>query len=111
MGKVEATKRNWKKALLGVVAVTSIIWLSSPVNAVGPYFENESPGRGQFEGPTPSWPSPEASLWSPPVPLFIPQESLKKSDTLLRSLKESGKAEAAPRDVVPVQPNTYTAQR
>lgn len=110
MGNVESIGRNWKKVLLGLLVALSIVWVGAPANAVGPYFENESPGRGQFEGPTPSWPSPETSLWSSPRPLFLSQESLKKNDIMLRK-KNPEKADAATQDIAPEQAKTYTAQR
>jgi hypothetical protein len=110
MVKIEAIQKNWNKVLLGVLTAVSIMWIT-PANALGPFFENESPERGQLQGPNSSWPRPDTSLWSPPVPLHLYPESLKKGDIFLRSFNEPGKAEAATRDVVDVRPMTQTAQR
>jgi hypothetical protein len=64
--------------LFGVLIAVSIACTAIPAHAVGPYFENESPPRGQTQGPNPAWPRPDASLWSPPGPVFVPRDFLKK---------------------------------
>jgi hypothetical protein len=93
-------RNSLSKTLLRILITFSIVMAGSPVHAVGPYFENESPGRGQFEGPNPAWPRPEASLWSPSSPPLQSRESLKKGEIVLRNPKEPGKARAAAPDVI-----------
>lgn len=72
-------------ALFGVLFAVSIASTALPAYAVGPYFENESPPRGQIQGPNPAWPRPDASLWSPPAPLFVPKDFLKKGEVVSRN--------------------------
>jgi len=81
-------------ALFGVLIAVSIACTTLPAYAVGPYFENESPPRGQIQGPNPSWPRPDASLWSPPSPLFVPRDLLKKDAVALRNPTEPNKRTA-----------------
>src|SRR5512132_3920635 len=54
--------QNYKKVFLSMLVAVSILWTGSPVHAVGPYFENESPRE---QGPNPAWPRPDEPLWSP----------------------------------------------
>lgn len=113
MVKIEAIKKNLSKVLLGVLTAVSIMWIT-PANALGPFFENESTERGQLQGPNSNWPRPDSSLWSPPVPLQVYPETLKKGDIILRGFNagaERAKAEAPTKEVVEVRPMTQTAQR
>jgi len=95
MEKIKSIRKNWNKLLFGVLTALSIACTGSPVHAVGPYFENESPPRGQTQGPNPAWPRPDASLWSPPAPLFVPRELMKKDEVALRKPTEPDKRPAA----------------
>jgi hypothetical protein len=110
MVKIEAIEKYWNKVLLGVLTTVSIMWIT-PAHAVGPFFENESSERGQLQGPNSSWPRPETSLWSPPVPLNLYPDTLKKGDIILRSSNKPDKTEAATKHVVDAQPTMQTAQR
>jgi hypothetical protein len=78
-------------ALFGVLIAVSIACTALPAYAVGPYFENESPPKGQTQGPNPAWPRPDAPLWSPPGPLFVPKEFLKKEAIASRNHTEPNK--------------------
>jgi len=80
MEKIAGLQKNSKKILLSVLVAVSILWTSSPVHAVGPYFENEGPVREQ--GPNPAWPRPDEPLWSPSSPRLQSRESLKKGDII-----------------------------
>jgi len=94
MEKIKSIRKNWNKLLFGVLTALSIACTGSPVHAVGPYFENESPPRGQTQGPNPAWPRPDASLWSPPGPSFVPRELLKKDQVVGRNPTEPNKRPA-----------------
>jgi hypothetical protein len=78
-------------ALFGVLIVVSIACITLPAYAVGPYFENESPPRGQTQGPNATWPRPDASLWSPRGPLFVPRDFMKKDALALKNSTEPDK--------------------
>jgi len=109
MEKIAGVQKNSKKVLLSVLVAVSILWTGSPVHAVGPYFENESPVRDQ--GPNPAWPRPDEPLWSPPKPQILSVESLKKGDIILRNSKQSGKAETPASDVVEASADKRIARR
>jgi hypothetical protein len=81
-------------ALFGVLIAVSLACTALPAYAVGPYFENESPPRGQIQGPNPAWPRPDASLWSPPSPLFVPKDFFKKDKVAVRNSTEPDKRPA-----------------
>jgi hypothetical protein len=87
MEKIAGLQKNSKKVFLSVLVAVLILWTGSPVHAVGPYFENESPVREQ--GPNPAWPRPDEPLWSPSKPQILSIESLKKGDLILRNSKQS----------------------
>ena len=73
-----------KQILFSAAIAFSTIAITAPVHAVGPYFENESPGIGQFTGPNPIWPRPGEPLWSPSSPRLESRESLKKDEIGVR---------------------------
>ena len=100
-----------KQILFSAVIAFSIIAITSPVHAVGPYFENESPGIGQFTGPNPIWPRPGESLWSPSSPRLESRESLKKDEIVLRNQKDPDKARAASPDVIDMPADKNIARR
>jgi hypothetical protein len=100
-----------KQILLSAVIVFSLTAIISPVYAVGPYFENESPGRGQFSGPNPIWPRPDEPLWSPSRPRVQPGESWKKGETGLKYQKEPDKAQTAAQDIIEMPTDKNTARR
>jgi hypothetical protein len=109
MEKIAGTHKNSKKAFLSVL-IAFLIWCTgSPVHAVGPYFENESPMREQ--GPNPAWPRPDQPLWSPSKPQILSVESLKKGDIILRNSKQSSKAETTAPDVVDASADKRIARR
>jgi len=110
MEKIAGTQ-SLKKVIVSVVIAFSILWIGSPVHAVGPYFENESSERGQFAGPNPSWPRPDEPLWSPSKPQILSIESLKKGDIILRNSKQSGKAETPAPNVVDAPSDKRIARR
>ena len=89
MEKIASLQKNSKKVLLSVLVAVSILWTGSPVHAVGPYFENESQGPGQFAGPNPVWPRPNEPLWSPSSPRLQSRESLRKGEIVLRPSRGS----------------------
>ena len=99
MEKMAGLRRSSPKVFLGVLAAVSILWTGSSVHAVGPYFENESSPRGQNQGPNPTWPRPQAPLWSPPNPQILTIESLKKGQIVLRNSQESTTATTKAADV------------
>ena len=100
--------QNYKKVFLSVLVAVSILWTGSPVHAVGPYFENESPRE---QGPNPAWPRPDEPLWSPSKPQIPSIESLKKGDIILRNSKQSGKAETTAPDVIDASADKRIARR
>lgn len=100
-----------RQILFSAVIAFSIVSMASPVDAVGPYFENESPGRGYFAGPNPVWPRPDEPLWSPSSPLPQSRESLKKGEIILRNPKEQDKARAAAPDVIDMPADKNIARR
>ena len=100
-----------KQILFSAVIAFSIIAITSPVHAVGPYFENESPGIGQFAGPNPIWPRPGEPLWSPSSPRFQSREALKKGEIVLRNQKEPDEARAAAPDVSDMPADKSIARR
>jgi hypothetical protein len=110
MKKMAGLQKSSPKVFLGVLAVVSILWTGSSVHAVGPYFENESSPNGQNQGPNPTWPRPQAPMWSPSNPQILTIESLKKGQIILRNSKESSTAATKPPDVVDTQPK-QVAQR
>ncbi len=92
--------------------IAFLIWYTgSPVQAVGPYFENESSPWGQNQGPNPAWPRPDEPLWSPPSPQILSRESLKKGDIILRNSKQSSKAETMAPNVVDAPSDKRIARR
>ena len=107
MEKIAGLK-NYKKVFLSMLVAVSILWTGSPVHAVGPYFENESPRE---QGPNPAWPRPDEPLWSPSKPQIPSIESLKKGDIILRNSKQSGKAETTAPNVVEAPADTRIARR
>ena len=111
MEKIAGTHKNSKKAFLSVLIAFLIWYTGSPVHAVGPYFENESPGGGQFAGPNPVWPRPDEPLWSPSKPQILSIESLKKGDLILRNSKQSGKAETMAPNLVDAPSDQRIARR
>ena len=111
MEKIASLQKNSKKVLLSVLVAVSILWTGSPVHAVGPYFENESQGPGQFAGPNPVWPRPDEPLWSASKPQILSIESLKKGDISLRNSKQSGKAETTAPNVVDAPSDKRIARR
>jgi len=100
--------QNYKKVFLSMLVAVSILWTGSPVHAVGPYFENESPRE---QGPNPAWPRPDEPLWSPSKPQIPSIESLKKGDIILRNSKQSGKAETTAPDVIDASADKRIARR
>ena len=100
-----------KQILFSAVIALSTIAITSPVHAVGPYFENESPGIGQFTGPNPIWPRPGESLWSLSSPRLQSRESLKKDEIVLRNQKDPDKARAASPDVIDMPADKNIARR
>lgn len=86
--------------ILIVLIVFSIVATGSSAYAVGPYFENESPSRGQFQGPNATWPRPDVPLWSPSSPPIVSRELLKKGEIVFRDPIAPNKAESAPADVI-----------
>jgi len=100
-----------KQILFSAVIAFSIIAITLPVHAVGPYFENESPGIGQFTGPNPIWPRPGEPLWSPSSPRLQSRESLKKDEIELRNQKDQDKARAAAPDVIDMPADKNIARR
>lgn len=111
MEKVEGAQKNSKKVFFAVVVVFAMMRAGSPVHAVGPYFENESPVMGQTQGPNPAWPRLDEPLWSPPNPGLLSRESLKKGDIILRNSKESSKAGTTAPDVVDAPADQHVARR
>ena len=111
MEKIASLQKNSKKVLLSVLVAVSILWTGSPVHAVGPYFENESQGPGQFAGPNPVWPRPNEPLWSPSSPRLQSRESLKKDEIVLRNQKDPDKARAASPDVIDMPADKNIARR
>jgi len=111
MEKIAGLQKNSPKVLLSVLVAVSILWTGSPVHAVGPYFENESQGPGQFAGPNPVWPRPNEPLWSPSSPRLQSRESLRKGDIILRNSKQSGKAETTAPNVVDAPSDNRIARR
>ena len=109
MEKITGTHKNSKKTILSVLIAFLILYTGSPVHAVGPYFENESPVRDQ--GPNPAWPRPDEPLWSPSKPQILSVESLKKGDIILRNSKQSGKAETTAPNVVDAPSDKRIARR
>ena len=109
MEKISGLQKNSIKVFLNVLVAVSILWTGSPVYAVGPYFENESPMREQ--GPNPTWPRPEEPLWSPSKPQILSIESLKKSDIILRGSKQPSKAETTAPNVVDAPSDKRIARR
>jgi hypothetical protein len=109
MEKIAGLQKNSKKVFWSVLVAVSILWTGSPVHAVGPYFENESPIREQ--GPNPAWPRPDEPLWSPSKPQILSVESLKKGDIILRNSKQSGKAETTAPNVVDAPSDQRIARR
>ena len=99
--------QNYKKVFWSVLIAGSILWTGSPVHAVGPYFENESPRE---QGPNPAWPRPDEPLWSS-KPQILSIESLKKGDIILRNSKQSGKAETTAPKIVDAPADTRIARR
>ena len=108
MEKTVGLQKNSKKVFLSVLVAVSILWTGSPVHAVGPYFENESPRE---QGPNPAWPRPDEPLWSPSKPQILSIESLKKGDIILRNSKQSGKAETTAPGVVDAPADKYVVRR
>jgi hypothetical protein len=108
MEKIAGLPKNSKKVFLSVLVAVSILWTGSPVHAVGPYFENESPRE---QGPNPAWPRPDEPLWSPSKPQIPSIESLKKGDIILRNSKQSSKTETAAPDVVDASADKRIARR
>ena len=108
MEKIADLQKNSKKVFLSVLVAVSILWTGSPVHAVGPYFENESPRE---QGPNPAWPRPDEPLWSPSKPQILSVESLKKGDIILRNSKQSSKAETTAPDVVDAPSDKRIARR
>jgi hypothetical protein len=100
MEKMAGLQKSSPKVFLSVLAAVSILWTGSSVHAVGPYFENESSPNGQNQGPNPTWPRPQAPMWSPPNPQILTIESLKKGQIILRNSKESTTAENKAPDLV-----------
>jgi hypothetical protein len=100
-----------KQILFSAVIAFSTIAITSPVHAVGPYFENESPGIGQFTGPNPIWPRPGESLWSSSSPRLQSRESLKKDEIDLRNQKDPDKARAAAPDGIDMPADKNIARR
>jgi hypothetical protein len=80
-----------------ILVAVSMIWTASPAQAVGPYFENESPAGGQLQGPNPGWPRPDEPLWSSPTAQHMSIQSLKKGDIILKGSKRA----AAPAPAAP----------
>ena len=111
MEKITGNHKNSKKAFLSVLIAFLVWWTGSPVHAVGPYFENESQGPGQFAGPNPVWPRPDEPLWSASKPQILSVESLKKGDIILRNSKQSGKAETTAPNVVDAPSDKRIARR
>ena len=109
MEKIAGLQQTSRRVFLSVLVAVSILWTSSPVHAVGPYFENEGSPRGQNQGPNPSWPRPDEPLWSPPSPQILTIESLKKGQIILRSSKEPSTATVA--HDVEDKSHTQVAQR
>jgi hypothetical protein len=109
MDKIAGLQKNSKKAFLSLLVAVSILWTGSPVDAVGPYFENESPVREQ--GPNAAWPRPDEPLWSPSKPQIRSVESLKKGDIILRNSKQAGKAETTTPNVVDAPSGKYVVRR
>jgi len=109
MKKIADVQKNSKNVFWSVLVAVSILWTGSPVHAVGPFFENESPVREQ--GPNPAWPRPDAPLWSPSKPQILSVESLKKGDIILRNSKQSGKAETTAPGVVDAPADKYVVRR
>jgi hypothetical protein len=97
--------------VFAVMVAVSILCIASQAAAVGPYFENESSRNGQVQGPNPTWPRPGEPLWSPSTPQFLPKESLKKGDIILRHPKRSDAAEPLPQDGVNAKVDRHIALR
>jgi hypothetical protein len=100
MEKMAGLQKRSQKVFLSVIAAVSILWTGSSVQAVGPYFENERSPNGQNQGPNPTWPRPQAPMWSPPNPQILTIESLKKGQIFLKNSKESSTAATKAPDVV-----------
>src|SRR2546422_11611463 len=99
MTHLKKRRNGMKQILFSAVIAFSIIAITSPVHAVGPYFENESPGRGQFGGPNRIWPRPGEPLWSPSSPRFQSREAFRKGEIVLRRQKWPDEARAAAPEV------------
>ena len=93
MKKIAGSNKKFWMVFFSLMVAISMIWIASPAHAVGPYFENESPARGQLQGPNPGWPRPDGPLWSSPTGQFISIPSLKKGDIILKGSKKAAIAE------------------
>ena len=94
-----------------LLVAVSMIWTTSPAQAVGPYFENESPAGGQLQGPNPGWPRPDEPLWSSPTTQYMSIQSLKKGDIILKGSKRAAAPEAAAPEVKDANTNHQLALR
>ena len=94
-----------------LLVAMSMIWTTSPAQAVGPYFENESPAGGQLQGPNPGWPRPDEPLWSSPTTQYMSIQSLKKGDIILKGSKRAAAPEAAAPEVKDANTNHQLALR
>jgi len=92
------SKKIFSMVFFILLVAVSMIWTVSPAQAVGPYFENESSARGQFQGPNPGWPRPDEPLWSPSNPRVLSSQSLKKGDIILKSKKAATTDNTTPED-------------
>ncbi len=97
MEKIASSKKIFSMVFFILLVAVSMIWTASPAQAVGPYFENESPAQGQLQGPNPAWPRPDEPLWSPSNPTLQSIQTLKKGDIILKSSKKT----AIPETVAP----------
>jgi hypothetical protein len=112
MEKIIAHSQNTFRIVFFILLVAiSMIWTASPAQAVGPYFENESPASGQLQGPNPGWPRPDEPLWSSPTAQFMSIQSLKKGDIILKSSKKSAVAENPTAPVEHAKANQHVALR
>jgi hypothetical protein len=111
MEKIANATNKFRILFFILLVAVSMIWTATPAQAVGPYFENESPVSGQLQGPNPSWPRPDEPLWSPANPTLLSIQSLKKGDIILKSSKKSVNAETPAPPVDHVKTDQHVAMR
>jgi hypothetical protein len=111
MEKLASSKKKFRMVLFVLLVAVSLIWTASPAQAVGPYFENESPASGQLQGPNPGWPRPDEPLWSPHNPTLLSIQSLKKGDIILKSSTKRAMEETAASRVEDAKAHQHVALR